>query len=290
MNDSSHPLHNVLERIATSLERLAGNAASDIKAKNLPTDEAAQSALPANFAEPARIIQYLAAHGFTVHRMPDHETLDPTLDTLAYLIGSQFRLCGRMIRAMREGLPNRPDFSFELLGQSKEDIGNLINICTLLRGIDFLKQFGYKQIERKIYGTVSCAPEAVRFISGVWLERCIRIYIHRFLNLDHAHIELLRNAAVQRPDGRSFEMDTVLWVNDQPYWLEAKSAGYLPDTLARYREVAESLKLPRDRCFLVLAEPPHESEWPSIHERSGFTVVPVEEMGRLVEDIEDRHQ
>lgn len=170
------------------------------------------------------------------------------------------------------------------------ELSSAINIGTFLRGINFLKQFRYKQIERKLYGTVSGSAEAVRFISCGWMERCIHIYIHRLLNLEYAHIELLRNAAVQHPDGRSFEMDTVLWGNDQPCWREAKSAGYIPDTLAPNREVAVSLKFPRERCFLVLAEQPHESEWPSIHELSGFTVVQVENVGPLVEDIEDRHQ
>lgn len=85
-------------------------------------------------------------------------------------------------------------------------------------------------------------------------------------------------------------MDTLLAVRDILYWWECKSGNFNDEDLQRYSEVATTLDLPPERCFLVVADPQKGFDANRVRDRFGFTVVPVERLEYVVEEIEDAHR
>lgn len=214
--EQGNSLLPVLERIAAALEQLAGKSARGAFAgTRVPVE-----GTPAVFAEPTTIILRLAEKGFRVYRMPDIEPPDPTLDSIAYLIGSQFEIAKPLMRAMSARDVQHLRFEVGISHLSREKIGGLVNVCTLLQGIGFLTEFRHETVTRRISGKVrghtpgslGSSDDAMKFINGIWLERCVRVHIRRFLNLAETKIELAERVQITRPDTRRFEMDTLLAV------------------------------------------------------------------------------
>jgi hypothetical protein len=292
--EQAESLIPVLERIAAALEQLAGKSSRGAFAgTRTPTE-----GTPAVFAEPTTIILRLAGKGFRVYRMPDIEPPDPTLDSIAYLIGSQFEIAKPLMRAMGARDTQHLRFDLGINHLNREQIGGLVNICTLLQGIGFLTEFSHETNTRRIYGKVrghtpgaiGSSDDAMKFINGIWLERCVRVHIRRFLNLANTKIELAERVQITRPDTRRFEMDTLLAVKDTLYWWECKSGNILDEDLSRYSEVAKIIDLPPERCLLVVADPQKGFDAERVRDRFGFTTVPVERLEYAVEGIEDAHR
>jgi Domain of unknown function (DUF1887) len=292
--ETNQELISVLQRVATALKKIAADSHAQSLAHPLVPTEGA----PAVFAEPATIILRLAEKGYSVYRLPDIEPPDPTLDAIAYLIGSQFEITKPLMRVMNAKDVHHLRFDLGVTYLGREQVGGLVNICTLLQGIGYLSEFRHESIAKRISGkirghtpgSVGSSDDAIKFINGGWLERCVRVHIRRFLNLDNIKIELAERVQITRPDARRFEMDTLLIVENSLYWWECKSGKVADENLLRYSEVAKSLDLSPECCFLVVADPQKGFDTDFVRNRYGFTVVPVERLEYAIEKIEDTHR
>lgn len=164
------------------------------------------------------------------------------------------------------------------------------DLCALLWKNGLLADYHYDTRTHKVSGAVATDNRAMSFLTGGWLERCLRVQVASFLNLEPQRIEVLHNLKVIRPDRRGFEMDMLLAVDGALYWWEAKSGGYDEGHLQRYRGVAAELGLTPQQCFLVVAQTENGDDPALLGKRIGFTVVGPNHIGARIEEIEERHR
>ena len=237
-----------------------------------------------------QIHERLAGQGFVVSKVFHLTDCSPTLDSLAMLMGFQHRVFEPLLRHMRGNIREHPGFYVELGGMSRNDVAAVKSLCHLLRANGLLEDWSVQRGESRIGGRVADSPAAFDFLTGGWLEHCCRIFIQQFLNLDTEIIEIGQNVQVTRPDGRTFEMDILLWIAGDLHWWEAKAGRHEQEQLARYRAVREELGLDATHCTLVLPQAGPMGRLDHFGLQTGFTVITPDRIGERVEEIEERYR
>jgi hypothetical protein len=236
------------------------------------------------------IFRLLAGRGYQIRTLPLIPHHEPALDALALLVSFHFEACREFLRHMRGEMRANPGFHVSVAGMSGEQIVLLRNLCSLFRSNGLLAHYRVDPVNERIVGAVADTDRAFHFIGGDWLESAVRVNVSQFLNLDGTPVELLENVEIRRPDGRNFELDTVMAIDGALYWWEAKCGGYLASDLDRYRAVAKELALPKNRAILVLAEPRQWDTREAIAADIGMTVLAPDRIAAFVEGIESRHR
>jgi hypothetical protein len=107
---------------------------------------------------------------------------------------------------------------------------------------------------------VNRAPAAINFLSGGWLEHYIRDKVTSVLATHPATLSspfaFMKNPQILLPGEEHFEFDFLLMVENNVFWIEAKTGEYA-DYLGKYSRVTKLLGLNRNRSFLVLADAPN---------------------------------
>jgi hypothetical protein len=236
------------------------------------------------------IFRLLANRDYQIRVAPRVPAPEPALDALALLTSFHFDACGEFMHHMRGEMRAKPGFHVTLAGMSGERVVLLRNLCSLFRSNGLLAHYRLDPVNERIVGAVADTDRAFHFIGGDWLESAVRVNVSQFLNLDGTPVELLENVEIRRPDGRNFELDVVMAIDGALYWWEAKSGGYQPSDLDRYRAVARELGLPTNRAILVLAEPQPWDTRESIAADIGMTVLAPDRIAAFIEGIESRHR
>jgi len=243
------------------------------------------------------IEKHLSDRGFTIDHIGNDGGNDPALDALALLLSFQFPTFQNLLRHMRGEMRKKPGFFLRLAGLSENEVLMVKNTCLMLYRNGLLSRYEFESLDATIHGEVASSERAMKFLSGGWLETCIRIHVESFLNLTSHQIEFAQNVHVHRPrqsDGteKNFEMDALLAVDGTLYWWEAKSGQYTPEHTHRYASVANELDLPGDQCFLILGEPHTDSDLRLFHleKNIGFRIIQPQHIPGVVEEIEMRHR
>jgi hypothetical protein len=244
-----------------------------------------------------KIEKHLTDRGFTIEHIGNEGPKDPALDALALLLSFQFPTFQNLLRHIRGDMRKKPGFFLRLAGLSENEVLMVKNTCLMLYRNGLLSKYEFKSLDTTIHGEVAQSERAMSFLSGGWLETCIRIHVESFLNLAPQHIEFAQNVHVRRParhDGtvKSFEMDALLAVDGTLYWWEAKSGQYTPEHTNRYANVADEIGLPHKQCFLILGEPHTDSIMGLTHLEKdiGFRIIQPQHIPGVVEEIETRHR
>jgi hypothetical protein len=245
----------------------------------------------------SKIMSYLHRRGFDISGPAvDAVPPDPALDALALLMSFQFSIFRPLLRNMRGRIRQAPSFYVDLDGLIHNERGNLKNLFHMMHRNGLLARYATDGRRDRIHGETTTTDRAVGFLTGQWLERCIRINIQSFLNLQSHRVEISHNIQVVRPpqrDGkrRMFEFDALLAVDDDIYWWEAKCGHYKREHLLRYQSVASELGLPHERCLLILAEPDNcdMSVTESKSDTRMASIAP-QDIARKVEEIEDYYK
>jgi len=244
-----------------------------------------------------KIEQYLTERGFIIEHISNNVTKDPALDALALLLSFQFPTFQNLLRHIRGDMRKKPGFFLRLAGLSENEMLMVKNTCLMLYRNGLLSKYEFKSLDTTIHGEAAQSERAMKFLSGGWLETCIRIHVESFLNLAPHHIEFAQNVHVRRParpDGteKNFEMDALLAVDGTLYWWEAKSGQYTPEHTNRYANVANELDLPHNQCFLILGEPHTDSilRLSRLENDIGFRIIQPQHIPGVVEEIETRHR
>jgi hypothetical protein len=169
------------------------------------------------------------------------------------------------------------------------------NISHILHRNELLSEYQFDWNDNIIHGTVAASERAMDFLSGRWLEQCIRIHVESFLNLSPRQIEYAQNIHVIRPDQsdgkpHQFELDALLAVDNKLYWWEAKCGQYTSQHTDRYAAVARELALPPEQCFLILGQPPAGTDVELLGKQIGFRIIQPQDIPAVVEEIEADHR
>jgi hypothetical protein len=233
---------------------------------------------------------YLARHRFDIVAASDGDDIDPALDAIAFLLAFNFSTFRDLLLHMRGRVREKPGFFHSLEAASHSHRRAVKDLCFLLLKNRLLADCHYDVNSHKVSGAVTLDDRAIRFLTGGWLERCLRVQVASYLNLEPDRVEALSNVRVIRPDRREFEMDMLLAVDGTLYWWEAKSGGFDETHLQRYRGVAAELKLARPQCFLVAAQTLEGQDPLAVGKRIGFNVIGPQHISARIEEIEERHR
>jgi len=117
--------------------------------------------------------------------------------------------------------------------------------------LDFYKYFKSPKFIMKF--RVCNFQKALSFITGKWLEFYIGNLLEKELKKQNISYSLLKNPVVDLPWGRRFEMDLVLKVADEFFWLEIKSGQY-KSYINKYKQIGQRLSIKPENQYLVVAE------------------------------------
>lgn len=171
---------------------------------------------------------------------------------------------------------------------SKEGLLALRQICFLFNRNGIFSGYAIGT-GGKIKGDIAGTPHARRFVTGTWLERCVKEIVQDFLNLQPARIGCMQNICGVRPDGRKFELDTLLMIDEEIYWIESKSGDYQMDDILRYATIGKMLALPDDRIYVVAGNVSCAADPAEIRRNHGIRVINPIDLFVLVENLESQY-
>jgi len=181
------------------------------------------------------ITSFLESKGFTVLSTDDSLPSDNTLDMISLLLCFQYPFLRQWLWDIRKrNVRKNRSFSTNLTGFDKKHAAMIRNLCFMLQKNGLFEEYSFDQSTNRARGIVAGDERALGFLTGGWLERCVKVCVDGFLNLEHERFECVLNAEVHRPIGpdgikRKFEMDILLRIDQRIYWWEVsvnKSASW----------------------------------------------------------------
>jgi len=282
-----HELLLRLDRIICALERIVpsgprSEAGTPGAAQPHAVAEHAGGVAPEESSEPVTLVpdvlnRFLASRGVRVRRVPPPNPADPVLDRLALYLGTHYQLLRDVLGSLKRTMQTGGRWQLRLAGRPQEVIGACCQFCHHLHHLAFLTEYRYHRAPRcLIEARTSPAPDVQNFLSGQWLERFIRQQVEAAAQcVGPVSLSILANAQIILPNNDDFELDLLVAVEKEIYWIESKTAAY-QQYVRKYSQMARMFGLGADRSFLVLAEAP-AAVCPELSRLTGMTVCRPEE-------------
>ena len=201
------------------------------------------------------LARYLQRHGVEIVHIPDESNLDPRISQIAGFLGKYLAYVLPFYETLKATLNEGSEFTYSLAGLNGRDVTHTLNLCRMLREVDFLALYAYRRAPHyKIVARVNRTPTAINFLTGGWLEHFIRDKVVSILTTHPATLDLpyafMKNPCIILPGGEDFELDLLLSVGERIFWIEAKTGEYM-DFLPKYSRVSKVLGLNRNTSMLV---------------------------------------
>ena len=201
------------------------------------------------------LARYLQRHGVEIVHIPDESNLDPRISQIAGFLGKYLSYVLPFYETLKATLNEGAEFTYSLAGLNGRDITHTLNLCRMLREVDFLSSYAYRRAPHyKIVARVNRTPTAINFLTGGWLEHFIRDKVVSILTTHPATLDLpyafMKNPCIILPGGEDFELDLLLSVGERIFWIEAKTGEYM-EFLPKYSRVSKVLGLDRNTSMLV---------------------------------------
>ena len=201
------------------------------------------------------LARYLQRHGVEIVHIPDESNLDPRISQIASFLGKYLAYVLPFYETLKATLNEGAEFTYSLAGLNGRDVTHTLNLCRMLREVDFLASYAYRRAPHyKIVARVNRTPTAINFLTGGWLEHFIRDKVVSILTTHPATLDLpyafMKNPCIILPGGEDFELDLLLSVGERIFWIEAKTGEYM-EFLPKYSRVSKVLGLNRNTSMLV---------------------------------------
>lgn len=201
------------------------------------------------------LARYLQRRGVEIVYIPDESDLDPRVSQIAGFLGKYLSYVLPFYETLKATLNEGEEFTYSLAGLNGRDVTHTLNLCRMLREVDFLASYAYRRAPHyKIVARVNRTPTAINFLTGGWLEHFIRDKVVSILTTHPATLDLpyafMKNPRIVLPGGEDFELDLLLSVGERIFWIEAKTGEYM-DFLPKYSRVSKVLGLNRNTSMLV---------------------------------------
>ncbi len=201
------------------------------------------------------LARYLQRRGVEIVHIPDESNLDPRISQIAGFLGKYLSYVLSFYETLKATLNEGAEFTYSLAGLNGRDVTHTLNLCRMLREVDFLASYAYRRAPHyKIVARVNRTPTAINFLTGGWLEHFIRDKVVSILTTHPATLDLpyafMKNPCIVLPGGEDFELDLLLSVGERIFWIEAKTGEYM-EFLPKYSRVSKVLGLNRNTSMLV---------------------------------------
>src|SRR6056297_3547532 len=168
-------------------------------------------------------------------------------------MGEKFDDIAKFLKHLKSSLNTLKKKRICLRNWSDAEISSSCHLALELSKNGILDEYKYLKspIFEMIFQT-SRNPDAINFLTGDWLECYVRNVVEKHLRMQGVNYHIAANPIIMMPNGRQFEMDLIIEINDELVWIEIKSGEY-KSYLSKYEEVGQLLQIPEENRFLILA-------------------------------------
>lgn len=261
-------LINILERIATALEKIAENSTSNLKSniisdfQNLKETSISENTEDTNEKEEKpvndinQIFRFLVSRNIQIKTFQTDEEIDDVLDNIALFMGNRYNKIKKVYNIIKSKLNTGTDFRLDLKNATQEEVNYSCQLCNYLHQIAFLSEYKYfKSPKFLLTGRPNRIPTAINFFTGQWLERFIKTEVKNSIRKLEAPIKFayLTNPQIILPNGDDFELDVLFSIDEEIFWFEAKTGDY-QNYVDKYSRMSKLLQLDKNHAFMVLTE------------------------------------
>jgi len=259
-------IEKYLERIAIALEKISDKIdinPNDNVNRNLVNggiDSKRVSNEEETFVEAthkndnSEIIEFLSSKNISVKTVKPEDEADDVLDNISLFMGERYSKIKRVYDLIKRNMNSGGSFRLDLKNLQQDEISSITQLCTNLHQIAFLEEYKYYKSPRfLLYGKVNRIPNALNFFSGGWLERYIKTVIIKTIDKCLLSYSYLKNPQIELPNGDDFELDILFKIEDEIFWIEAKTGDY-QRYVQKYSNVAKLLNLDYEHSFMVLSD------------------------------------
>lgn len=261
-------LINILDRIATALEKIAEKNSSTLplntnsELQNINENNNSinseeineQEIIPVNDVN--TILRFLADKNIQVKTFQTDEEIDDVLDNIALFMGNRYNRVKKVYNTIKSKLNTGTGFRLDLKNATQEEVSYSCQLCNSLHQIAFLSDYKYfKSPQFVINGRPNRIPTAINFFTGQWLERFIKTEVKNSIRKLETPIKFayLTNPQIILPNGDDFELDVLFSIDEEIFWFEAKTGDY-QNYVDKYSRMAKLLQLDNKHAFMVLTE------------------------------------
>src|SRR5690606_7225129 len=261
-------LINILDRIATALEKIAEKNSSTLplntnsELQNINENNNSinseeineQEIIPVNDVN--TIFGFLADKNIQVKTFQTDEEIDDVLDNIALFMGNRYNRVKKVYNTIKSKLNTGTGFRLDLKNATQEEVSYSCQLCNSLHQIAFLSDYKYfKSPQFVINGRPNRIPTAINFFTGQWLERFIKTEVKNSIRKLETPIKFayLTNPQIILPNGDDFELDVLFSIDEEVFWFEAKTGDY-QNYVDKYSRMAKLLQLDNKHAFMVLTE------------------------------------
>lgn len=290
-------LINILERIATALEKIAEKNSSTLplntnsELQNINDNNNSinseeineQEIIPINDVN--TIFRFLADKNIQVKTFQTDEEIDDVLDNIALFMGNRYNRVKKVYNTIKSKLNTGTDFRLDLKNATQEEVSYSCQLCNSLHQIAFLSEYKYsKSPQFVINGRPNRIPTAINFITGQWLERFIKTEVKNSIRKLETPIKFayLTNPQIILPNGDDFELDVLFSIDEEIFWFEAKTGDY-QNYVDKYSRMAKLLQLDNKHAFMVLTEV-NEQNCVALKKIFGMEVVNIEKFSETFQN------
>jgi hypothetical protein len=281
----------VLERIADSLERIA--ASLDIVVKKLPavnlqenmetTAEKAEKTNPSTLQKSSssqgkqniRIFSEYDGVEFIRDFFSDYgaiikdykKVFETDYDQIAKFIGEKYEFIEKLYKELRQSIANGCEKrTLDLLLTNSLHLGHICQLGELLDDYQFFAEYNYyKSPLKRMDFKHTTDREKINFINGHWLESYVHLKMIEELNALKTSLgidfqfTILKNIKLKLEGGKEAEFDIILEVNQNVFWLEAKSENMNKESLnkhfKKYDDYSRIFRMGPEKMFVVHTNP-----------------------------------
>ena len=260
----SEELIKVLERIAFALEKIADSLNKDKINKNYFV-EPSVTMFDENKVEIQReaikdrkvIEDFLLSRNVSIKYIPPEKEADEILDKISIFMGNRYSLIKPFYEQIKYNMNSGGSFRMDLRNKTQEEVSTICQLATMLHEIAFLEEYNYLKSPRfLLFARPSRIPKALNFFSGKWLESFVKSQVISILQQVNPDLKFsyLLNPQIKLPNGDDFELDLLFAIENEIYWLEAKTGDY-QRYIEKYSKVSQKiLKLDWNSCFMILTD------------------------------------
>jgi hypothetical protein len=254
----------VQEDAETLLREMAGDD-SDNKQKLLAEDD----------GNP--ILRFLKSKNIMIKTVYAENEGDAVLDKIALIMGQHYPNIKKVYHMLKYNVNLGAYFSLDMKDETQATRSYSRQLCEALHQVAFLASFQYHKAPANFLGIQpNRTPQARHFLTGLWLERYIKTEILQNIRKTQNGAELtyVMNPSILLPNGDQTELDFLFAINDDVFWVEAKTGNY-QKFVGPYAQMTKLLQMDVNHAFMVLTDVSEETCL-ILKQTTGMTVVNVE--------------
>ncbi|BBE31767.1 hypothetical protein OSSY52_19080 [Tepiditoga spiralis] len=254
-------LENVLERIANSLEEISNslkitsnyNTQNIILKKEIIKNEENIIEIPRK----NEIEEFLNSKNIQIKTLKPEKN-EEILDNIAYFMGENFESIEPILKLLKRNINSSNYINLDMKDFTQRSISDITNLCNRLYELTFLSSYIYKKSPKyNLTAKVNKIPEAINFLNGEWFERYLKLKVIKSLEMNKQNKKIkysyIKNPQIILPNGDDFELDLMFKIDDEIFWIEAKTGEY-QNSLKKYSKIKKMLNLKRKNVFVVLTK------------------------------------